>query len=58
VDDDAVLVRTTEMLVMIGGMVVAVVLDSCGAKFNSFLSLLYMRILFPEENPLGLYLCQ
>lgn len=56
--DDAVVVLTVVMVVVIGGMVVEDVLDSCGAKFSSFLSLLCMRKLLPEENPLCSYLCQ
>jgi hypothetical protein len=47
--DDAVVVRTVVMMVVIGGMVVEVVLDSCGAKFNSFLSLLCMRKLLQKK---------
>jgi hypothetical protein len=60
--DDAVVVVTVVLVVVvvvvIGRIVAEVVLDSCGTKFNSFLSLLYMRKLFPEANPCCSHLCQ
>jgi hypothetical protein len=34
------------------------VLDGSRAKFNTFLSLLCMRKLFPEENPVWSHSCQ
>jgi hypothetical protein len=49
VADGAVVVLI--VVVVVERMVVEVVLDGSRAKFNTFLSLLCMRKLFPEENP-------
>lgn len=56
--DDAVVTLILMVVVMVGEVVVVVVLDDFEAKFNLFLSLLCMRKLFPEENPVLLYSCQ
>ena len=42
VDGALVVVVVGVMVVVVEGMVVEVVLDDCGAKFNSFLSPLHM----------------
>jgi hypothetical protein len=56
VADGAVVVLI--VVVVVGGMVVEVVLDGWGAKFNTFLLLLCMRKMFPEENPVWSHSCQ
>lgn len=55
---DGAVVVLIVVVVVVGGTIVEVVLDGCGAKFNTFLSLLCMKKLFPEENPVCSHSCQ